>query len=88
MDGNPERVIHVISKLMDGWKTKLEVTETRQTSTSRIIHITKVILQEDSCSPVGFCVTEVPVSMLMEDTDGYMMGKKDETRVKEHIAYL
>ena len=80
--GVPEKVINVISKLMDGWKTKLEVTENGQTSTSRIIHITKGFLQGDSYSPVGFCLTEVPVAVLIEDTDGYMMGKKDETRVK------
>ena len=80
--GVPEKVISVISKLMDGWKTRLEVTENGKTSTSRIIHMKKGFLQGDSYSPVGFCLTEVPVAMLIEDTDGYMMGKKDEARVK------
>ena len=29
-----------------------------------------------------FCLTEVPVAMLMEDTDGYMMGQEGERGVK------
>ena len=56
--------------------------ENGQISTSRIIGIKKVFLQGDSYSPVGFCLTEVPVVMLIEDTDGYMMRKNDETIVK------
>ena len=45
--GVPEKVINVVSKLMGGWKTRLEVTENRKTSTSRIIHIKKGFLLGD-----------------------------------------
>ena len=31
---------------------------------------------------IGFCLTEVPVAMLMEDADGYMMGQEGERSVK------
>ena len=74
---------------MDGWKTKLEVTENGQISTSRIMRMKKEYLQGDSYSPLGFCFTEVPVAMLIEDTEGYIMGKKNEPRVKrKHSLFV
>ena len=42
--GVPEKVISVTSKLMDWWKSRLEVTENGTTSKSRIIHMKKRIL--------------------------------------------
>ena len=38
--------------------------------------------QGDSYSPVGFCLTRVPVAISVEDTNDCMIGKKDEARVK------
>ena len=78
--GVPERAVNV--KLMEGWKTRLEVTEDEKILTSRKINIRKGFLQGDSYSPVGFCLTEIPISMLIEETDGYTMGQKDKERVK------
>ena len=78
----PENVINVITKLMEGWKTKLEVTENGKTVTSRIMNFKKVFLQGDSYSPVGFCLTEVPVAMLIQETDVYNMGERGGERVK------
>ena len=80
--GVPEKVVNVISKLMSRWKTRLEVTEKGKTTKSRVICIVRGFLQGDSYSPVGFCLTEVPVAMLMEDTNGYMMGQEGERGVK------
>ena len=59
---------------MEGWKTKLEVTENGKTVTSRMINFKKAFLQGDSYLPVGFCLPEVPVAILSEETDGYKMG--------------
>ena len=42
----------------------------------------KGFLQGDSYSPVGFCLTEVPVAMLIEEADGYPMGQSSEVRVQ------
>ena len=73
--GAPEKLIEVIKKLMKGWKTKLEVAENRQKIVSRLIIATRGFLQGDSFSPVGFCLTEVPVAMLMEGSDGCKIRK-------------
>ena len=84
-----ENVINVITKLMEGWKTKLEVTENGKTVASRIINFKKGFLQGDSYSPVGFYLTEVPVAMLIEETDGYNMGESGGERVKRtHSLFI
>ena len=82
VDGVPEKMVNVIVKLMQGWKTRLEVTEDGNVLTSRKINIRKGFLQGDSYSPVGFCLTGVLISLLTEETDGYTMGQRDKERVK------
>ena len=85
----PEKVVNVIVKLMEGWKTKLEVTEDGKVLTSRKINIRKGFLQGESYSPVGFCLTEVPISMLIGETEGYTMGQRDKERVKRtHSLFI
>ena len=87
--GVPEKVVNVIVKLMEGWKTRLEVTEDGKVLASRKINIRKGFLQGDSYSPVGFCLTELPISMLIEETDGYTMGQRDKERVKRtHSLFI
>ena len=43
--------------------------EARKVLTSRTINTRNGFLQEDGYSSAGFCLTEVPVSKLMEETD-------------------
>ena len=83
--GVPEKLIEVVKKLMKGWKTKLEVTENRKKIMRRLINVMRGFLQGDSFSPVGLCLSEVPVALLMEGTDGYKMGKEG---LKERIVSL
>ena len=87
--GIQEKVVKVLTKLMKGWKTMLEVTQNGKVKTSRLFNILKGFLQGESYAPVGFCLTEVLVSMLLEETDGYKMGQKDEERVKRtHSLFI
>ena len=76
--GVPEKVVNVLGQLTEGWKTRLEVTDKGKVKTSRWIKIPKGFLQGDSYSPVGFCLTEVPIAMMLEETDGYKMGQPGE----------
>ena len=55
---------------MDGWKTKLEVNDGDEIKNSRWIRILKGFLQGDSYLPVGFCLKEVPIAMLPDETEG------------------
>ena len=72
--GIPKEVITLISQLMEKWKTRLEIWSRGEKSTSRWIDISCGFLQGDSCSPVGFCISEIPVCLLLQQSKGYRMG--------------
>ena len=42
----------------------------------------KGFLQGDSYAPVGFCLAEVPITVLLEETRGYKMGQPGQWNVK------
>ena len=85
--GVPEKVVNVLSQLMERWKTRLEVTDKRKVKTSRWIKIRKGFLQGNSYSPVCFCLTEVPIAMMLEETDGYKIGKPGERDLKRTHSF-
>lgn len=49
---------------------------------SKWIDIVKEFLQDASYAPVGFCLTEVPITILLEETSGYKMGQSGQRNVK------
>ena len=66
------------------WKTRLEVFDQGKKVVSRWIEIKRGFLQGDSYSPMGFCLTEIPVAMLLEGTEGYRMaplGNREVIRI-------
>ena len=71
-----EKVVNVVVKLIEGWKTRLEVSEDGNVLTSRKINVRKGLMKGDSYSSVGFYLTEVPTSLLIEETDRYTMGRR------------
>ena len=64
--GVPEKVVYVIVKLVEGWKTRLDVTEDGKVLTSRMINVRIGFLEGDSYSLVGFCLTEEYFSILLK----------------------
>ena len=58
------------------------VTEDGNVLTSRKINIREGSFQGDSYSPVVFCLTEEPISMLIEEADGYATEQRDEESQK------
>ena len=53
-----------------------------------MIYVTRGFLQGYSFSPVGFCLTEVPVAMLVEGSYGYKMGKGGDSVVKRAHSFF
>ena len=72
--GIPKSVSKVIEQLMMRWTTRLEVFDQSKKVVSRWIEIKGGFLQGDSYSPVSFCLTKIPIAMLLEGTEGYRMG--------------
>ena len=87
--GIPEKICKVIKKLMNGWKTRLEVKTNKEVLLSRWINIKKGFLQGDTYSPIGFCLTEIPVMMMLQETDGYKMGLPgDRQLTRTHSLFI
>ena len=83
------KVRKVISKMMSGWKTRLVITSEREQRKSRWIQFNQGFLQGDSFSPVGFCICEIPILMLIESSKGYRMGPPGARIVnKTHSLFL
>ena len=72
--GIPDEVIKLISNLMELWKTRLEIWDKAEKTTSRWINRSCGFLQGDSYSPVGFCIFKIPVCRLLQQSRGYRMG--------------
>ena len=80
--GIPRNVIRLIEELMSKWKTRLEIWNGSEKVTSRWIRILCGFLQGDSYSPVGFCISEIPVCILLQHSRGYRMGEPGNRVVK------
>ena len=73
--GIPKQLIQLIEQLMSKWKTRLEVWNDGEKMMSRWIDISCRFLQGDSYSPVGFCISEIPVCKLLQQSKGYRIGE-------------
>ena len=67
---------------MSKWKTRLEIWNGSEKMTSRWIRILCGFLQGDSYSLVEFCITEIPVCILLQHSRGYRMGKPGNHVIK------
>ena len=71
------------------WKTWLEIWNEGEKKVSRWINIMCGFLQGDSYSPVGFCLSEVPVCKLLKETKGYRMGQSGKREVnRTHSLFI
>ena len=86
--GIPNDIRLVLQELMKRWKTRLEVWDDNKKCVSRWINISCGFLQGDSYSPVGFCLTEIPLCILLSQTRGYRMGPPGEREVNRTIDDL
>ena len=78
----PRNIIKLIVELMSKWKTRLQIWNGSEKVTSRWIQILCGFLQGDSYSPVPFCITEIPVCILLQHSRGYRMGKSGNHVIK------
>ena len=87
--GIPKNVTTLLKALMVKWKTRLEIWNDGQKQVSRWIQIVCGFLQGDNYSPVGFCLTEVPVGKLHKASNGYKMGRPGKRNIKRiHSLFI
>ena len=83
--GIPREIVWLIEQLMRKLKTRLEVWNEGEKMTSRWMEILYGFLQGDSYSPVEFCITEIPVCKLLQQSKGYRMvdpGNRNISRTR------
>ena len=80
--GIPRSVIKLIKELMRKWKTRLEIWRDDEKMTSRWIQILHGFLQCESYSPVGLCISEILVCILLQHSRGYRIGEAGNHIVK------
>ena len=82
-------MINLIKELMRKWETKLEISRDGEKMISRWIQILCGLLQGDSYSPVGFCISEILVCILLQHSRGYRMGEPGNPIVKStHSLFM
>ena len=87
--GIPVNVISLLKGVDEKVETRLEIWSNGKKNLSRWVKILCGFLQGDSCSPVGFCLTEVPVCRLIKNTRRYGMGNPGERRRKRaHSLFI
>ena len=86
--GIPAVIISVLKALMNKWKTRLELWKDGEKCVSRWIDIKCGFLQGDSYSPVGFCITEIPIAKLLEQSKGYRMGEPGMRNVNRTHSFF
>ena len=87
--GLPANVISLLRQLMRYWKTRLEIWNEGKKKVSRWIEIMCGFLQGDSYSPMGFCLSEVPVCKFLRETKGYRMGQPGKREVRRtHSLFI
>ena len=69
--GLPANVMSLLRQLMRYWKTRLVIWNEGEKKVSGWIDIMCGFLQGDSYSPVGFCLSEVPMCKLLQETKCY-----------------
>ena len=74
--GMPDNVITMFSLIRRKWKTRLEIWKDEK-SISRWINIMCGFLQGDSYSPVGFCISEIAVCKLLQESKDTAWGNQE-----------
>ena len=80
--GISRSVIKHIKELIRKWKNRLEIWSGGGKMTRQWIQIFCWFLQVDSYSPVGFCISEIPVCILFQHSREYRMGELGNHIVK------
>ena len=86
--GIPAVVISLLRELMNKWKTRLELWKDGEKCVSRWIDIKCGFLQGDSYSPVGFCITEIPIAKLLQQSKEYLMGESGMRNVRRTHSFF
>ena len=84
---SPERTSSLDEIYLTQHKNTLEVREGITITKSRIINFRRGLRQGHVWAPVGFCLGEIPICLLLEESQGFMIGPpgKRETKLTHNL---
>jgi hypothetical protein len=88
MCGIHETVVEILQQLQSVWKTRLEIWSEGEVERSTQIKFKRGFFQGDALSPVGFCITEIPLGILLSQMPGYGMGLPNQRDIKVNRFYF
>ena len=81
-------IINIMKRLQSIWKTQLVVKNGNEKMTSRRIRFKRGFYQGDNLSPVGFCITEIPLGRKLAHRPGYQLGPRNNRGPKVTHFYF
>ena len=85
----PKETIQLFIEIIKRWKTKLLMYNKEQLIESSWINFKRGLLQGDRLSAVTFCLSEIPIGMLIDKSKGYKMGQPGERSIKRtHSLFM
>ena len=81
-------IINIMKRLQSIWKTQLVVKNGNEKMTSRWIRFKRGFYQGDNLSPVGFCITEIPLGRKLAHRPGYQLGPRNNRGPKVTHFYF
>ena len=77
-----------MKQLQSIWKTQLIIKNGNEKITSRWIRFKRGFYQGDNLSPVGFCITEIPLGRKLAQRPGYQLGPRNNRGPKVTHFYF
>ena len=78
-----------MKRLQSIWKTQLVVKNGNEKMTSKWIRFKRGFYQSNNLSPVGFCITEIPLGRKLTHRPEYQLGPRNNRGPKvTHLYFI
>ena len=81
-------IISIMKNLQSIWKTQLVIKNGNKKISNRWIRFKRGSYQGDNFTPVGFCITEIPLRRKLAQRPGYQLGPKNNRKPKVTQFYF
>ena len=82
-------IVRCIEELMPLWRTRFVMQMGKRKIYTRLIQFLRGVYQGDTLSPLLFCISLLPLSVVLRQSQGYMCGPPNRrTHKVTHLFYL
>lgn len=85
----PPPMVRCLQQLMRQWRTRFTLTSGGRGASTQAIVYRRGVFQGDSLSPLLFCISLLPLSVVLRQTRGYLCGPPNARRHRvSHLFYM